>query len=83
MGQREIDAGQNADVATSLLAQERRTHVGTALAAYFLGRRPQTMRVWASAETGPIRPVRVNGRLAWPVDEIRAALRLSGPSRTI
>lgn len=56
------------------LAQEDRTHVDTACAAYHLGRRPQTMRVWASAESGPIRPARVNGRLAWPVDSIRQLL---------
>lgn len=54
---------------------ERRTHVDTACAAYHLGRKPQTLRVWASAENGPLRPVRVNGRLAWPVEEIRRALR--------
>lgn len=54
---------------------ERRTHVDTACAAYHLGRKPQTLRVWASSETGPLRPVRVNGRLAWPVAEIRRVLR--------
>lgn len=56
---------------------EQRTHVDTATAAYYLGRRPQTMRVWASTGAGPIRPIRVNGRLAWPVAEIRVILRLS------
>lgn len=53
---------------------ERRTHVDTACAAYHLGRKPQTLRVWASAENGPLRPVRVNGRLAWPVEAIRRVL---------
>lgn len=53
---------------------EQRTHVDTASAAYHLGRRAQTMRVWASTQQGPIRPVRVNGRLAWPVAEIRQLL---------
>ncbi|TYQ12102.1 UNVERIFIED_ORG: hypothetical protein JN05_03531 [Zoogloea ramigera] len=53
---------------------ERRTHVDTACAAYHLGRKPQTLRVWASAENGPLRPVRVNGRLAWPVEGIRRVL---------
>lgn len=56
------------------LELEQRTHVDTACAAYHLGRRPQTMRVWASTEQGPIRPVRVYGRLAWPVDGIRQLL---------
>jgi hypothetical protein len=54
---------------------ERRTHVDTACAAYHLGRKPQTLRVWASSENGPLRPVRVNGRLAWPVAEIRRVLQ--------
>lgn len=58
------------------LSHEDRTHVDTACAAYHLGRRPQTLRAWASAEQGPIRPVRVNGRLAWPVAEIRAVLQI-------
>ena len=40
------------------LALEGRTHVDTACAAYHLGRRPQTLRVWASFETGPLRPIR-------------------------
>jgi hypothetical protein len=61
------------------LALEQRTHVDTASAAYHLGRKAQTMRVWASTETGPVRPLRVNGRLAWPVAEIRAVLQLSAP----
>ena len=53
---------------------EQRTHVDTASAAYHLGRKAQTMRVWASTEHGPIRPVRINGRLSWPVAEIRRLL---------
>lgn len=56
------------------LAFENRTHVDTACAAYHLGRKPQTMRVWACLEDGPIRPRRVQGRLAWPVAEIRRLL---------
>jgi len=53
---------------------ETRSHVETACAAFHLNRRPQTMRVWATYETGSIRPVRINGRLAWPVAEIRRLL---------
>jgi len=56
------------------LEQESRSHVETARAAYHLNRQPQTMRSWASLETGPIRPIRISGRLAWPVAEIRALL---------
>ena len=57
------------------LAQETRTHVTTEHCAFLLSRRPQTLRVWATYETkGPLRPVRVNGRLAWPVAEIKRVL---------
>jgi hypothetical protein len=56
------------------LEYEKRSHVDTACAAYHLGRRPKTLRAWASAENGPIRPTRIKGRLAWPVKEIRRLL---------
>ena len=48
-----------------------RPNVTTEQAAYYLNRRPQTMRIWACRENGPVRPIRINGRLAWPVAEIR------------
>ncbi len=35
---------------------ETRTHVDTECAAYHLTRKPQTLRVWASLENGPLRP---------------------------
>lgn len=54
---------------------EQRTHVDTASAAYHLGRKAQTMRAWACSETGPIRPIRINGRLAWPVEVLRLLLK--------
>ena len=46
----------------------------TAAAAFYLNRRPQTLRAWACLENGPLRPVRINGRLAWPVAELRRVL---------
>jgi len=49
-------------------------NVDTAHAAYLLTRRPQTLRAWACLENGPLRPVRINGRLAWPVSELRRVL---------
>ncbi len=51
-----------------------RQAVNTADAARALNRSPQTLRKWACLENGPIRPVRINGRLAWSVDEIAALL---------
>lgn len=56
------------------LAQEARAHLTTAEAAFHLNRAPQTMRLWACREDGPIRPMRINGRLAWPVAELRRVL---------
>lgn len=56
------------------IRSESRTHVKTAIAAHWLGRQEQTMRVWACLENGPIRPIRVSGKLAWPVAEIRRVL---------
>jgi len=51
-----------------------RPAVDTAAAAYYLTRRPQTLRGWACHEDGPLRPIRIMGRLAWPVSEIRRLL---------
>lgn len=48
-----------------------RPNITTEQAAYYLNRRPQTMRIWACRENGPVRPIRINGRLAWPVADIR------------
>jgi len=46
----------------------------TASAAFYLYRRPQTLRGWACHEDGPLRPIRINGRLAWPISEIKRLL---------
>lgn len=48
--------------------------VNTVLAAHYLNRKPQTLRAWACFQDGPIQPIRVNGRLAWRVADIKAAL---------
>lgn len=56
------------------LDRETRAAVDTETAAYHLSREPQTLRVWACKENGPLRPLRVNGRLAWPTAEIRRLL---------
>ena len=56
------------------LALESRTAVPTEAAAYYLSRKPQTLRAWACLENGPIRPVRINGRLSWRVADIQAVL---------
>lgn len=48
--------------------------VTTAAAAYYLNRRPQTLRGWACHQDGPLLPRCINGRLGWPVVELRRIL---------
>jgi len=57
------------------LGKETRSVLPTAEAAAHLNRAAQTLREWSCLETGPIRPVRINGRLGWPVNEIRRLVR--------
>lgn len=56
------------------LEQVTRPTVPTDAAAYYLNRQPQTLRAWACLENGALRPVRISGRLAWPVAAIRELL---------
>ena len=58
------------------LALETRTVLPTDEAALHLLRAQQTLRLWACRETGPIRPLRIGGRLAWPVSEIKRVLEV-------
>jgi hypothetical protein len=55
---------------------ETRTHVSTAVLGAHINRRNQTLRGWACAETFPpeLRPIRVLGRLYWPVAGIKKLL---------
>lgn len=59
------------------LAQVQRTHVDTNTAAYYLIRQPQTLRGWhchGHFPTDGLRPLVMNGRLAWSVAAIKAAM---------
>jgi hypothetical protein len=56
------------------LTQETRTHVSTKVMCRHLGRKEQTARGWACHEDGPLRPIRINGRLAWAVADINRLL---------
>ena len=56
------------------LAQETRAALPTSEAARHLNRSPQTLRIWACRQSGPLKPINVAGRLAWPVADIRALL---------
>jgi hypothetical protein len=59
------------------LDREQRSALPTSEAAYHLNRAQQTLRLWAMRENGPIRPIRVNGRLAWPVADLRRLLQVA------
>ena len=56
------------------LAEQCSTHVDTRTAAHYLGRVADTLRTWAWQQSGPIKPRNINGRLAWPVADIRKLL---------
>ena len=56
------------------LEQVNRPTVPTEQAAHYLLRRPQTLRGWACREDGPMRPIRIMGRLGWKVADIKAVL---------
>lgn len=75
---RRVGGGGSIRAASSMvhppLESITRPMLDTAAAAYYLNRRPQTLRIWACFENGPIRPLRLNGRLAWSVSEIKKLL---------
>jgi hypothetical protein len=59
------------------LERETRSNLSTPEAAYHLNRAQQTLRLWAMRENGPLRPIRVHGRLAWPVADLRRILQVT------
>lgn len=54
------------------LEQVTRPVLKTEEAAFYLNRRPQTLRAWACLENGPLRPRRIGGLLAWPTAAVKA-----------
>ncbi len=56
------------------LDQEHRSALPTRETAYQMNRKMQTLHIWACKENGPIRPIRINGRLAWLVADIKRVL---------
>jgi hypothetical protein len=51
-----------------------RPTVETAAAAFYTNRAQQTLRIWACRENGPLRPIRIFGRLHWKTDDLRRLL---------
>lgn len=56
------------------LSQEKRSNLPTDEAAIHLNRAPQTLRLWAMSGKGAVTPIRVGGRLSWPVASIKRVL---------
>lgn len=56
------------------LDRETRAALPTNEAAYHLNRADQTLRLWAMRNDGAVKCLRVNGRLAWPLDQIKAVM---------
>lgn len=65
---------EQAEIKLTPLDRETRTAIPTREASRHLGRADQTLRVWAMDDSGPLRPVRVNGRLLWSVADIKRLL---------
>lgn len=59
------------------LALVTKPNLTTGELAYYLNRRPQTLRGWACNEDGPIRPKRVGGLLAWSTVQAKALAGIS------
>jgi hypothetical protein len=56
------------------LEREKRAALPTNEAAYHLNRAEQTLRLWAIKNDGAVKCLRVNGRLQWPVSQIKAVM---------
>ena len=59
------------------LEQVTKPNLTTAETAYYLNRRPQTLRGWACLENGPLRPTRIGGLLAWKTASVMALAGVS------
>lgn len=72
----DVDRSQSQKPQTIIISldQETRIALPTREAAHHLNRKMQTLHIWACKESGPIRPTRINGRLAWLVADIKRVL---------
>ena len=56
------------------LALETRPTITTQALAYYTHSAPQTWRIHAMRQTGGVLPLRINGKLHWPTDQVRKLL---------
>ena len=67
-----MQAPQKFNVQYLPLEQVTKPNLKTEEAAYYLNRRPQTLRGWACRSgTGPISPTRIGGLLAWSTSTVK------------
>lgn len=69
---REATAPQQFTAKYLPLEHVTKPNLTTGEAAYYLNRRPQTLRGWACLENGPLRPIRIGGLLAWSTATVKA-----------
>lgn len=70
---REVTAPQHFTGHYAPLEQVTKPNLTTAELAYYLNRAPQTLRGWACRSgTGPMKPKRIGGILAWCTREAKA-----------
>jgi hypothetical protein len=59
------------------LEKEKRTHISTREAAFFLSLQPQTLRSWECPSNpfeAPIKPLKIGNKLLWSVKELKKLL---------
>lgn len=49
----------------------KRETVDTKEAAEFLNRKPQTLHRWAQLDKGPIKPIKIGGKWAWRIADLK------------
>lgn len=57
--------------------------LSTEKASAYINRQPQTLRKWACLDNAPngIKPIRINGRLAWRVSDLKTLLDGEKPKK--
>lgn len=53
------------------LEQVTKPTITTKQAAFYLNLAEQTLHIYSCRETGPIRPLRIGRRLAWPTKRVK------------
>ena len=78
---REAHAPQQFSAPYPPLEQVTKPNLTTGELAYYLNRRPQTLRGWACLENGPLRPTRIGGLLAWNTATVKTQFYVPLPWR--